>query len=383
MSESIFLFKVITAYKSIGDLDLTIKENEMLISFASPGGRDEWLYVIKAKDTKQQGYVPAALIDRVGDSSEVNKYKKKIDKYKSTFNFDIPLIREIISTRGVNVVKQMQNSNENKSKNDPYQKKATEQWKKAVDLFNQGNFRDSIESFKSVGRGSRVLFNIAICYISLQETRNAIFYLTEAIHSDKYFAVAYLLRGNTYFKCQDYFQAVIDYSTTITLIRDNDYIDYQPMGINYIMYRSELYFNRGFSFHKLGLTPKAIDDLTFANRIKDQKDPKQTKPQIQIPKMGPPPTGNNQIPLPNMNPIQQPPKKQAESSDIPILFQTPDAVANSELKPVERTTSRPNFRPPMRGNAMSAMLIQSLPSDPREILRRNREAKLAKRGGKK
>ncbi|KAJ3438663.1 sh3 domain-containing protein c23a1.17 [Anaeramoeba flamelloides] len=378
------VYKVIKPFKATLDHQLTIKEKETVVS-EGLSSSDEWIFVWKAKDPKQSGYVPATFLER-----SAKEFKEKKKHTKLLEKFTQPQIRSVYATHLKQDAFKIISEKTNISK-DKYQKSATEKWETALKLYQQGKLKESIFNFKMVGSNSKVFFNIALIHIQQEEHRSAIFYLNEAIKSDKYFALGFFMRGNVYTWCSDNIQAVVDHTTSLRLLRINNYIDYRPLGIDFVLHKAEVLFNRAYALMKLNLFEQSLADLAMSNRFKYskkkfgvvnnlithirklQKEEKEReeelkKKQVEQNKNGSSEGGKG----------KGRGRGRGRGRGLPLMGKKINFVAPKDSNEGSgsgsgRGAGRTGPRRPIGGVAMGMNpMLMGLPSDPREILRQNK-----------
>jgi tetratricopeptide (TPR) repeat protein len=91
--------------------------------------------------------------------------------------------------------------------------------------------------------------------------------------------VGYYQRGNTYYILEDYELALNDFQDCIERLRGNTFIDYNQLGLGYILHEAHVQFNLGLCYLALGDSRKGLDLFTTANESvgRSNKDPNSNK----------------------------------------------------------------------------------------------------------
>jgi tetratricopeptide (TPR) repeat protein len=80
-------------------------------------------------------------------------------------------------------------------------------WTKAVDLFNnkkEKGAKEAIKLFSYIDKYSKVLFNIGMIYLAINDCENADVLFGKALLTDKYFGAAYFQKGVALFYLYEY-----------------------------------------------------------------------------------------------------------------------------------------------------------------------------------
>ncbi|KAJ2723982.1 hypothetical protein GGI07_002269 [Coemansia sp. Benny D115] len=115
-----------------------------------------------------------------------------------------------------------------------------EQWDQAVELFDAGQFERSRELF-------------------------AIDAYSNALELDNYLVVAYFQRGVAKMVLKMNKEALSDFNSALKYLRDNEFIDYTQIGLDYKVYTCEVLYNRALCFFCMNKEKEAHADLTAAN----------------------------------------------------------------------------------------------------------------------
>ncbi|KAJ2089362.1 hypothetical protein IW138_003530 [Coemansia sp. RSA 986] len=113
-----------------------------------------------------------------------------------------------------------------------------EQWNQAVEFFDQREYDSALE----------------------------IEAYTKALELDQYLVVAYFQRGVAKMVLQRNDQALDDFNKALQYLRDNEFIDYTQIGLDYKVYTCEVLYNRALCFFCLGQEKDAQADLDDASK---------------------------------------------------------------------------------------------------------------------
>ncbi|KAK6502889.1 hypothetical protein TWF481_007929 [Arthrobotrys musiformis] len=147
-------------------------------------------------------------------------------------------------------------------------KQDIEAWVQALERYDQGNFKASIETFAHAGETSKALFNIGIIHATIGEHDEAIYAYKASITQDPYFAIAHFQRGVSNFLLGNFAEALKDFTNALRFLRENLYINYGQLGLKFCLYRCEVLFNRGLCYKYLERMDKAGRNFEYAAREK-------------------------------------------------------------------------------------------------------------------
>ncbi|KAJ2551693.1 hypothetical protein EV175_003597 [Coemansia sp. RSA 1933] len=116
-----------------------------------------------------------------------------------------------------------------------------EQWNQAVEFFDQREYDAALEVFRIEA-------------------------YTKALELDQYLVVAYFQRGVAKMVLQRNDQALEDFNKALQYLRDNEFIDYTQIGLDYKVYTCEVLYNRALCFFCLGQEKDARLDLEDASK---------------------------------------------------------------------------------------------------------------------
>ncbi|KAJ2799518.1 hypothetical protein H4R20_004410 [Coemansia guatemalensis] len=141
-----------------------------------------------------------------------------------------------------------------------------EQWHQAVELFDQQDYDSSLGIFKSIADSAKIHFNIGLILGRKGDHTAAIDAYSKALELDQYLVVAYFQRGVARMVMQKNAESLSDFNNALKYLRNNEFIDYTQIGLEYKVYTCEVLYNRALCFFCLGQEQDAQDDLTDAIR---------------------------------------------------------------------------------------------------------------------
>ena len=142
-----------------------------------------------------------------------------------------------------------------------------QQWKEAQQAYENGEYNQVIVIFDELGKqtkNAKFLFNKALAEIQKREYESALGFLTKAIKADKFLAAAWFVRGTCQHFLEDLPLAILDYTKTLEVMRDNRFVTYAQLGNKFILHRAEVLYNRGIALLQLNLCQRAAEDLALA-----------------------------------------------------------------------------------------------------------------------
>ncbi|KAJ2081940.1 hypothetical protein H4R24_001972 [Coemansia sp. RSA 988] len=141
-----------------------------------------------------------------------------------------------------------------------------EQWHQAVELFDQQDYDSSLDIFKTIADSAKIHFNIGLILGRKGDHTAAIDAYSKALELDQYLVVAYFQRGVARMVMQKNAESLSDFNNALKYLRNNEFIDYTQIGLEYKVYTCEVLYNRALCFFCLGQEQDAQDDLTDAIR---------------------------------------------------------------------------------------------------------------------
>ncbi|QIW95375.1 hypothetical protein AMS68_000893 [Peltaster fructicola] len=147
-------------------------------------------------------------------------------------------------------------------------KQEIETWVTALAAYDNNEFDNALNCFKSIADTSKILFNIGIIHATLGEHTDAVDCYQRAVQLDQYLAVAYFQQGVSNFLLGDFEEALANFNDTLLYLRGNNHIDYEQLGLKFKLYSCEALFNRGLCYIYLQQKDAGLQDLIFAAREK-------------------------------------------------------------------------------------------------------------------
>ncbi|KAJ3262214.1 hypothetical protein HK103_002627 [Boothiomyces macroporosus] len=147
-------------------------------------------------------------------------------------------------------------------------------WIQGNDLYRAGDLKGALEALRHVGAYSKILFNIGMIYSRTDDFESAEIMYDQALNQDKYLAVAAFQKG---FACSmqgKFYEAEECYRTVIELLLENEFIDYQQLGMDYKVYKCETLYNLGICCYQLEKDRESasfIDEARRTAKTSDQK----------------------------------------------------------------------------------------------------------------
>ncbi|KAJ2652743.1 hypothetical protein IWW40_000854 [Coemansia sp. RSA 1250] len=141
-----------------------------------------------------------------------------------------------------------------------------EQWHQAVEYFDEQDYDLALDVFESIADSAKIHFNIGLILGRKLNHEGAIEAYTKALELDQYLVVAYFQRGVSYMVRQKNAEALADFNSALKYLRDNEFIDYTQIGLDYKVYTCEVMYNRALCFFCLGQEEDAQADLADASK---------------------------------------------------------------------------------------------------------------------
>eukprot|EP00794_Sanderia_malayensis_P016250 gene16250-17891_t len=131
-------------------------------------------------------------------------------------------------------------------------------WDNAVNTYESGLMKDSIEMFLSMGTiSSKISYNIGCAHLTLNDTANALKNFKCAVEKDCHLAIGYFMTGICRYKLGSLKNAFDDFEATIRCMRGNKMVDYKQIGMKYQLHEYEVLLNGAAMMSKLGDKDKA------------------------------------------------------------------------------------------------------------------------------
>jgi len=143
-----------------------------------------------------------------------------------------------------------------------------ETWAAALNAYDEENFEQSLELFSRIADSSKILTNMGLIYATLGEHEAAVERFIEATGLDQFLAVAYFQCGVSNFLLSRYDRALKDFDEALLYLRGNQAINYEQLGLKFLLYSAEILFNKGLSQIYLGRTREGLADMEEARNEK-------------------------------------------------------------------------------------------------------------------
>ncbi|KAI9280507.1 hypothetical protein BY458DRAFT_500871 [Sporodiniella umbellata] len=145
---------------------------------------------------------------------------------------------------------------------------AHQEWEKACMAYENNDMDTAIGQFTNIrGINSKIYFNIGIILTEIGKYDSAIESYLQALKLDPYMAVARFQLGVVYFLKGNMKPAVENFDQAYEKMRRNKIIDYQQLGLPFLLYSCEVLFNRGICQLYLGKVDAGLTDLYYAQKV--------------------------------------------------------------------------------------------------------------------
>ncbi|KAJ2687581.1 hypothetical protein IWW39_002819 [Coemansia spiralis] len=141
-----------------------------------------------------------------------------------------------------------------------------EQWHQAVEMFDEQNYSGALDMFRSIADSAKIHFNIGLILGRKGDHDGAIEAYDQALKLDQYLVVAYFQRGVAKMIQQRNPEAMEDFNSALKFLRDNEFIDYTQIGLNFKVYTCEVLYNRALCHFCMGQEREARTDLFDASK---------------------------------------------------------------------------------------------------------------------
>ncbi|KAI8981996.1 hypothetical protein BDF20DRAFT_864473 [Mycotypha africana] len=149
-----------------------------------------------------------------------------------------------------------------------------EQWQYGCSAFDNEDYDQALRIFISIADNAKMHFNIGLIFAAVGDHEHALGAYSKSIMMDSYFAVAFFQRGVSHFMMNDMEAAIQDFEHAHQLLRGNQIINYQQLGLSFRLYLCEVLFNKGICKLYLGQMDAGLTDLYHAQkaRMTDEHD---------------------------------------------------------------------------------------------------------------
>ncbi|KAJ2024969.1 hypothetical protein H4S03_008990, partial [Coemansia sp. S3946] len=118
----------------------------------------------------------------------------------------------------------------------------------------------------SIADSAKIHFNIGLILGRKGDHNGAIEAYDQALKLDQYLVVAFFQRGVAKMVLQRNPEAMEDFNNALKFLRDNEFIDYTQIGLDYKVYTCEVLYNRALCHFCMGEEREARTDLSEASR---------------------------------------------------------------------------------------------------------------------
>ncbi|KAI8338869.1 hypothetical protein BC941DRAFT_469048 [Chlamydoabsidia padenii] len=143
-----------------------------------------------------------------------------------------------------------------------------QQWNQACQAFDNQNYVDALKTLLRCRPSSKTYFNAGMILITRHDYKHAVEMFTKAIEHDQYFSAAYFQLGVANVMMDKLEKAVTCFDSAYDNLRGNKMINYQQLGLDFILYACEILYNRAICRLDLGNHQGGMDDLNTARQLK-------------------------------------------------------------------------------------------------------------------
>ncbi|KAG9049167.1 hypothetical protein FS837_010986 [Tulasnella sp. UAMH 9824] len=119
---------------------------------------------------------------------------------------------------------------------------------------------------------SKILFNIGLIHAANGYHEEAVTNFNAATELDNYLAIAYFQCGVSNFLLGRYQFAYKDFDVALKHLRENQWIDYEQLGLKFKLWSAEVLYNRGLCLIYMNQLDNGMRDLQAAKREKQVPD---------------------------------------------------------------------------------------------------------------
>ncbi|KAG9096718.1 hypothetical protein FS749_007879 [Ceratobasidium sp. UAMH 11750] len=145
-------------------------------------------------------------------------------------------------------------------------------WVAALKAYDEEDYGKSLETFGRIANSAKILTNIGLIHATVGEHEAAVQRFREAVSLDQYLAVAYFQCGVSNFLLDRYDEAHGDFDDALLYLRDNQFINYEQVGLRFRLYSAEILFNRGLCQIFMGRLDIGLQDMREAQKAKVTKE---------------------------------------------------------------------------------------------------------------
>uniref|UniRef100_A0A4W3JVE9 Neutrophil cytosolic factor 2 n=1 Tax=Callorhinchus milii TaxID=7868 RepID=A0A4W3JVE9_CALMI len=144
-------------------------------------------------------------------------------------------------------------------------------WDEGITEADRGEWANALKIFTSTEEtSSKIWFNIGCLHLLLGELQKAQKAFDMSICKDEHLAVAFYQRGITFFKTENYEEAIRDFKEAFHQLRGNLLIDYHQLGLRYKLFACEVLHNQALAHAQLQTWTEAEEVLKNALGFKTE-----------------------------------------------------------------------------------------------------------------
>ncbi|KAF5372613.1 hypothetical protein D9758_005185 [Tetrapyrgos nigripes] len=142
-------------------------------------------------------------------------------------------------------------------------KQELEVWDSALEAFDSRDYENALKIFESFADTSKIIANIGLIRVLQEEYELAVKSFTRAVELDRFLAMAYFQRGVCHLHLTQFEKAAEDFGDAEICLRSNASINYEELGLDFVLYAAEILFNKAKALVHLDRTEEG---LTFLRR---------------------------------------------------------------------------------------------------------------------
>ncbi|KAG9002436.1 hypothetical protein FRB94_003955 [Tulasnella sp. JGI-2019a] len=147
-----------------------------------------------------------------------------------------------------------------------------ETWAAALEAYDAQDLDLSLDLFSKIADNSKIFTNIGIIHASLGEHEAAVEAFRAATSLDSYLAIAYFQAGVSNFLLGQFDVAFKDFEDAFQVLRGNEAINYEQLGLKYQLHAAAVLFNQGITMINLCDVDRGMQILREAQALKAQDD---------------------------------------------------------------------------------------------------------------
>ncbi|XP_072489214.1 NADPH oxidase activator 1 [Notamacropus eugenii] len=139
-------------------------------------------------------------------------------------------------------------------------------WHEAVQAVDRKDWDLALELFSRIEEpSSKICFNMGCVHLLTGNPEAALQALDQTVTKDSCLAVGFFLRGVVHFQLERFPEALSDYAQALVNLRNNAFIDYKQLGLQYKLQAWEVLYNMAAVQCQLGLWEEATKSLEKAS----------------------------------------------------------------------------------------------------------------------